>query len=148
MRNSLRTAATILLVVGVIVALSTFSFAQDKVTLPKYDTAKEVHLAKFAVQDIKEVPVGNGTRVVLTVKAGDDVLDVYLSPKAYLEMIEAEFAKGDEFELTGSKLMLNDKPIIEAREIVKGQNTVLLRDKNGEPAWTWMEKTQKPAEGK
>lgn len=148
MLKSLRSATTVLLVVGVIVALSTLNFAQDKVTLPKYDTAKEVHFAKVNVQDIREVAVSNSTRVVLTVKAGDEVLDVYLSPKAYLEMIEAEFAKGDEFELTGSKLVLNDKPIIEAQEIVKGQNTVVLRDKGGEPAWTWMEKSQKPAEGK
>ncbi len=145
MSKSFRSA--LLLVVGLTVALSTLSFAQEKVTLPKYDTAKEVHFSKVAVQEIKEVPVSNGTRVVLNVKAGDDLLDVYLSPKAYLEMIEAEFAKGDEFELTGSKVMLNDKPIILAREIVKGQNTVLLRDKAGEPAWTWMEKV-KPAEGK
>lgn len=147
MSKNLRSAW--IMVVGLTVALSTLSFAQEqKVTLPKYDTAKEVHFAKVTVQDVKEVPVSNGERVVLTVKAGDDVLDVYLSPKAYLEMIEAQFAKGDDVELTGAKMTVNDKPIILAREIVKGQNTVVLRDNKGEPAWTWMEKVNKPAEGK
>jgi hypothetical protein len=144
MSKNLRSA--LWLVVGLTVALTTLSFAQEKVTLPKYDTAKEVHL-KVTIQDIKEVPVSNGTRVVLNVKSGEDLLDVYLSPKDYLDMIEADLAKGDSIDLTGSKVMLNDKPIIEAREIVRGQNTIVLRDDKGAPAWTWMEKT-KPAEGK
>jgi len=147
MLNHLRTAAVVLLVAGVIVALSTTSFAQ-KVTLPKYDAKTEVHIAKAAVQDVKEVTLASGQlRVVLNVKAGDETLDVFLAPKAYLDSMDSAFAKGDEVEITGSKLKdSDDKPIILAREVVKGQNTVVLRDKNGEPVWTWMEK--KPAEGK
>ena len=146
MSKSFRSA--LLLVAGLTVALTTLSFAQDqKVTLPRYDTAKEVHL-KVTIQDIKQVPVGNGMREVLNVKSGDDLLDVYLSPKDYLDMIEADLAKGDEIDLTGAKMTdSNNRPIIEAREIVKGQNTIVLRDDKGAPAWTWMEKI-KPAEGK
>jgi len=148
MSKNLRTATMVLLVAGVIVALSTASFAQ-KVTLPKYDTKTEVHFAKAVVQDVKEVPVGNGSpRVVLTVKTGDDTFDVYLSPKAYLDMMDTTFAKGDELEITGAKMTDSDnKTIIIGREVIKGQNTVVLLDKTGAPAWTWMEKT-KTAEGK
>jgi hypothetical protein len=147
MLKNFRTATMILLVVGVIVALSPASFAQ-KVTLPKYDAKTEVHLVKAVVQDVKEMPVGNGQRVVLNVKAGEDTFDVYLSPKSYLDLIDSAFAKGDEIEITGSKVTDSEnKTVILAREVVKGQNTVELRDKNGEPAWTWMEKS-KTAEGK
>lgn len=147
MSKNLRTTAVLLLVAGVIVALSTASVAQ-KVTLPKYDAKTEVHLTKATVQDVKEVPVGNGQRVVLTVQSGSDTFDVFLSPKAYLDLIDSSFAKGDDLEITGSKVTDSEgKTIIEAREIVKGQNTVVLLDKTGAPAWTWMEKS-KTAEGK
>jgi hypothetical protein len=49
-----------------------------------------------------------------------------------------EFVKGDEVEITGSKVKLDDKSLVLAREVVKGNNTVVLRDKKGEPVWMWM----------
>lgn len=147
MSNHLRTAAIVLVVVGVIVALSTSSFAQ-KVALPKYDAKAEVHINKAVVQEVKDVTLTTGQqRTVLTVKNGDEVIDVYLAPKAFLESMESTFAKDDEVEILGAKLKDADgKPIILGREVTKGQNTLVLRDKTGEPVWTWMEK--KTAEGK
>ena len=147
MANYLRSAASVLLVVGVIVALSAFSFAQKPV-LPKYDKTTEVHIAKATVIDTKEVTLANGQhRFRLIVKAGDDTLEVCLCPKAFLESMDSTFAKGDEVEITGSKVKEGeDKTIILAREVTMGQNTLVLRDKTGDPVWTWMEK--KPGEGK
>jgi len=147
MSNHFRTAAVALLVVGVIVALSTTSFAQKEV-LPKYDLKTEVHIAKATVLDTKEVTLANGQqRFRLIVKAGDETIEVCLCPKAFLETMDTAFAKGDEVEITGSKVKeSDDKTIILAREIVKGDNTLVLRDKTGAPVWTWMEK--KTAEGK
>lgn len=147
MSNHLRTTATVLLVVGVIMALSSASFAQ-KVTLPKYDPKTEVHIAKATVIDTKEVTLVNGQqRFRLIVKAGDDTLEVCLCPKAFLETMDTAFAKGDEVEITGSKVKESeDKTIVLAREVVKGQNSLVLRDKAGQPVWTWMEK--KTADGK
>jgi hypothetical protein len=133
-------------IVSMVAALSILSFAQKD--LPKYDTKAEVHIAKAVVDDAKQVTLPNGkVRIVLAVKDGSDAYDVYLCPKAYLDTMDTSFAKGDEIEITGAKMKdANDKPIILAREIVKGQNSVVLRDKTGEPVWTWMEK--KTAEGK
>ncbi len=81
------------------------------------------------------------------VKTGDDTQEVCLCPKAFLDMMESSFAKGDEVEIVGSKVDNDGKPLILAREVTKGQNTLVLRDKKGEPVWTWMEKA-KTAEGK
>lgn len=147
MSHHLRTAAVLLLVVGVIVALSTASFAQKEV-LPKYDPKTEVHIAKATVIETKEVTLANGQqRVRLIVKAGDETLEVCTSPKAYLEAMDTTFAKDDVVEITGSKVKeSDDKTLILAREVVKGQNTLVLRDKAGQPVWSWMEK--KTAEGK
>jgi len=148
MSTSFRKAAMLLLVAGVIATISTFSFAQAAKTGPKYDLKTEMHLDKAVVQDVQDVTLANGQhRVVLSVKSGSDMYDVSLSPKAYLETMDSSFAKGDEVQIVGSKVQDADgKTIILARQVIKGDNTLVLRDKNGDPAWTWMEK--KPAEGK
>ncbi len=147
MINHLRSLAVVLLVVSVIVALSTVSFAQKPV-LPKYDPKTEVHIAKAIVLDTKEVTLATGQeRFRLIVKDGEQTLEVCLCPKAFLDTMDTAFAKGDEVEILGSKVSESEgKTIILAREVTKGQNTLVLRDKNGEPVWTWMEK--KTAEGK
>jgi len=148
MSNHLRTAAIVMLLVGVIVALSTASIAQTKAALPKYDAKTEVHF-KGSVVDTKEITLSNGQqRFRLMVKSGEETQEVCLCPKAFLEMMDTAFAKGDDVEVTGSKVKEGeDKTIVLAREVTKGQNTLVLRDKNGEPVWTWMEKT-KGGEGK
>ncbi|HVZ17175.1 MAG TPA: hypothetical protein VG897_08670, partial [Terriglobales bacterium] len=96
----------------------------------------------------KEVTLATGQeRFRLIVKDGEQTLEVCLCPKAFLDTMDTAFAKGDEVEILGSKVSESEgKTIILAREVTKGQNTLVLRDKNGEPVWTWMEK--KTAEGK
>jgi len=142
MSTAFRRAATLLLVASVIVALSGFAFAQ------KYDVKSEVHIDKAVVQDVQDTTLPNGQhRMVLTVKSGSDMYTVSLSPKAYLEVMDATFAQGDQVQITGSKVTDSEgKTIILAREIIKGGDTLVFRDKNGEPAWTYLEK--KTAEGK
>ena len=124
-------------------ALAAFAFAQKA---PKYDKATETKLST-TVQDIKTETVNGQERVFLIIKDGTDTLEVYVAPKAYLADMSTEFAKGDQVDITGSKVK-NDAgtTLILAREVIKGNNTVVLRDKAGEPVWSWMEK--KTAEGK
>jgi hypothetical protein len=131
-------------VMAVVLCLAAISFAQ---TLPKYDPKTEVELKKVVVQDVKEITLPNGqNRFRLIVKVGDQLQEVCLCPKAFLETMDTAFAKGDELDVVGSKVDDAGKPLVLAREVVKGNNTLVLRDKKGEPVWTWMEK--KPAEGK
>jgi len=54
--------------------------------------------------------------------------------------MDFDFAKGDKLEITGSKAKMEGTDVILAREIVKGDNTLVIRDKDGTPAWTWMMK--------
>jgi len=135
---------SIVAVMAVVTCLSALSFSQ---ALPKYDPKTEVELKKVVVQDVKEITLPNGqNRFRLIVKVGDQLQEVCLCPKAFLETMDTAFAKGDEVDVVGSKVDDAGKPLILAREVVKGNNTLVLRDKKGEPVWTWMEK--KPAEGK
>jgi hypothetical protein len=45
------------------------------------------------------------------------------------------FSKGDEIALTGSKVKQEGADLILAREVVKGTDTLLLRDEKGRPIW-------------
>ena len=47
------------------------------------------------------------------------------------------FAKGDEIALTGSKVKQDTADLVLAREVVKGSDTLVLRDDKGNPVWTW-----------
>jgi hypothetical protein len=45
------------------------------------------------------------------------------------------FNKGDEIEVTGSKVKFNGTDTILAREITRGQDSFVFRDENGKPVW-------------
>lgn len=127
-------------VVGMVVLLAVgLSFAQ-KADMPKYDPAQEVTF-KGVVDEVKEIPATNNeVRVHLMVKTGSETLEVSLCPHTFLKDTDVAFAKGDQLEITGSKVKMDDKTMILAREIVKGNNTLVLRDKSGNPVWTWLKK--------
>jgi hypothetical protein len=107
---------------------------------PKYDVAKEVTI-KGAVEEIKEVPNPKGQiGIYLMVKSGGDTLEVRLCPNSFLKEFEVAFKKGDQLTITGSKVRVDEKDVILAREIELGNDKVVLRDKQGVPVWTWLTK--------
>jgi hypothetical protein len=104
---------------------------------PKYDVAAEAKF-KVTVQDLKLPAKGNEKDVAhLLVKSGDDSIDIYLCPKSFLDDLGATFAKGDEITVTGSKIKQDGGDLVLAREVVKGTDTLMLRDDKGKPVWTW-----------
>ena len=70
-------------------------------------------------------------------KSGADSVDIYLCPKSFLDDMGVSFAKGDEIALTGSKVKQDAADLVLAREVVKGSDTLVLRDDKGNPVWTW-----------
>ncbi len=107
---------------------------------PKYDVAKEVTI-KGTVEDIKEVPNPKGQiGIYLMVKSGAETVEVRLCPNSFLKEFEVVFKKGDQLTITGSKVRVDDKDVILAREIESGNSKLVLRDKQGVPAWTWLTK--------
>lgn len=106
-------------------------------TPPKYDVATEAKM-KVTVEELKLPPKGNEKDVAhLLVKSGSDTLDIYLCPKAFLDDMGATFAKGDEVTVTGSKIKQDGADLVLARELVKGSDTLMLRDEKGKPVWDW-----------
>jgi hypothetical protein len=131
----------LLLAVGLPLALAQKPSAQAPEATPKYDSASEVKL-NVTVEDVTEVPSAKGepgTRLVVTHEGKS--LEIRLCPRSVLQDIfGVTFAKGDVLEVTGSKVKVGDKTLILAREIVKGNTTLVLRDKKGAPVWTWLQK--------
>ena len=104
---------------------------------PKYDKQTE-SVIKGVVEEIREVPGAKTPDVHLIIKSGSELLEICLCPGKFLKAMDVDFAKGDQLEITGSKVKRDDKTVILAREIVKGNNTLTLRDKEGGPVWTWL----------
>jgi len=100
---------------------------------PKYDLSTETTL-KGMVEEVK-VPAGAKEIAHLTVKAGTVSVDVYLCPKSFLDDMGISFSKADEVAITGSRIKQGDADLILAREVVKGTDTLVLRDAKGNPIW-------------
>ena len=105
--------------------------------MPRYDTATEATYMGSVVEvrrDYRPGMAGTGTH--LLVKTDDHMLDVHLGPTDFLAAQQMSFAKGDQIEVTGSKVKFGDGEAIIAREVKKGDKTFTLRDAQGVPKWS------------
>ncbi len=124
----------------VVLLLAAFALAQ-KSTGPKYDLATETTL-KGVVEEVKEVPNScmgeTGLHVILKTATGN--FEVQIAPVAFLKDMEMTFAKGDELQVVAAKVTKEGNTLMLAREVTRSNNQLVLRDKKGEPVWTWMMK--------
>ena len=72
----------------------------------------------------------------LRLNTGTATVDVYLCPQSFLRDVGFSFSKGDEISLTGSRIKEAEVDLILAREVVKGNDTLVLRDEKGHPVWS------------
>ncbi|MGC2195689.1 MAG: hypothetical protein WA628_13505 [Terriglobales bacterium] len=132
LRRLLQTAFSVVTVVAVAAPPMT-----GPATVPKYDVATEAKM-KVTVEELKLPAKGSEKDAAhILVKSGTDTLDIYLCPKSFLDDMGANFAKGDEVTVTGSKIKQDGADLILAREVVKGTDTLMLRDDKGKPVWNW-----------
>ena len=124
----------VFLVVASILISGVFAYSQAG---PKYDVATETKF-KGTIQDLKLPEKSNNKEIAhLTIKSGTDTFDLYLCPKSFMDDMGVIFAKGDEIAFTGSKVKQGEADMILAREVVKGEDTLVLRDAKGNPVWNW-----------
>ncbi|HYG99487.1 MAG TPA: hypothetical protein VD837_10185 [Terriglobales bacterium] len=110
----------------------------DKTSGPKYNPATETKVSG-TVEEVKEVMDGDEKETHLVVKTDSGLIEVCLCPAKFLSELEMSFQKGDKIEVTGSKVTdSKGETEVLAREIVRGENTLVLRDKQGGPVWTWL----------
>ena len=121
------------LIPSVLIFFSALLFAQNGA--PKYDASTETKM-KGTVEDLKIPVKGHEKEIVhLVMKTGDQTWDIYLCPKSFIDEMGVTFSKGDEISFTGSKITLGGSEMMLAREVVKGQDTLVLRDDKGKPVW-------------
>ena len=116
-------------------SLNAQSAPKNAQSVPKYDPSTETKM-KGTIEDLKLPEKGHEKEIVhLVMKNGDEAVDIYLCPKSFMDDMGVTFNKGDEIAFTGSKVKLDGADMILAREIVKGQDTLVLRDDKGKPVW-------------
>jgi sporulation protein YlmC with PRC-barrel domain len=80
---------------------------------------------------------GMGEAVCLMVKTtSDTTMKVHLGPNSYVRSQNLELRKGDQVEVTGSKVTIDGKECLIATELRKDGKSLRLRDPRGTPAWT------------
>ncbi len=85
----------------------------------------------------KIVPMrGMSPGVHLALKTDGGPVDVHLGPEWFLVNQDVRIAPGDRLEVKGSKVTIGGKPAIIASEIVKGDETLKLRNETGIPVWS------------
>lgn len=110
--------------------------AADETVMPKYDRQTEMK-TKGVIDEIKVLSLGTRKDFTeLILKSGDDKIHIYLAPKPYQDEMGISFIKGDEIAVTGSKVKQETADVVLlAREIVKGTDTLMFRDGQGNPVW-------------
>ncbi len=128
-------ACKVMVAILLIVMLAALGMAQTEASATlKYDVAKEATL-KGNIDDIKEIASAKGPSLHLLVKAGSEITEVYLCPNAFLRELAFNFAKGDQVTIVGSKVKVDNVDVVLAREVTRGNDTLTLRDKKGNPVW-------------
>ena len=104
---------------------------------PKYDPSAEA-VFKGTVDEVRDrqcpVSRGMGAHIILTTADGKTI-EVHLATSKFVKSYDVAFNKGDQLEVTGVKLKFEDVDTIFAREIKRGNDTFVFRDKEGRPIW-------------
>jgi len=136
----MKTWSTITLVLAMMVALRP-AFALPPTTssagVPKYDPATEA-VFKGTVEEVRDrqcpVSGGMGSHVILKLENGTTI-EVHLASTKFMKEYELVFSPGDELEIKGSKVVFEGVETIFAREVKRGNDVYVFRDKDGKPVW-------------
>ena len=123
------------LVIGVLLLVLGVSFHRPATAqgAALYNPADEV-VARGVVREVQEFdcPVSEGELAShLMVTTADGVLQVHLAPVRIMAGQKLSFFLGDQIEVVGSKIRLNGKNGVIAREITRGNESFIFRDHEG-----------------
>ncbi len=128
-------------VVVFIVAVPFLQAQQKGHGMMMYNTGAEVTI-KGTVESLDQgsqgmmMKMGMGMGTHLTVKTAEGDIQVMLGPTRFITDKGFTFTKGDQIQVTGSKVAMGGSNYLMAREVVKDGKTLTLRDKDGRPEWS------------
>lgn len=110
---------------------------QSNNATPKYDLKAETKI-EGTLEEVKLFDFGARKDFVeVIVKSSEGDVTVYMCPKPYEDELGITLHKGDAIAFTGSKVKQKESDVILAKELVKGQDTLMFRDSKGNPVWDW-----------
>jgi DNA/RNA endonuclease YhcR with UshA esterase domain len=138
--KNLRILPLILAAAAFILILGSVAQAQKSeagVVVPKYDRAAEATF-KGTVEEVRDrqcpVSGGMGSHLILKL-AGGNTIEVHLALTKFVKTYDFVFNKGDVVTVVGTKVQFEGVQTIFAREVTRGSDTFMFRDKNGAPIW-------------
>ena len=99
---------------------------------------KTVEKLDGKIESIEKVTAGRmdiPARVLLKLKTDKETVTVYLGPDWYLEKQEIKLSPGDYIQVRGSRITMDDKPVILPNEIIKNSKVAKFWDDQGRPSW-------------
>jgi DNA/RNA endonuclease YhcR with UshA esterase domain len=135
-----RNVAVILAAIAFTLATGPAAAAQKSeagVVVPKYDRAAEATF-RGTVEEVRnrQCPVSGGMGSHLILKlAGGKTIEVHLALTKFVKTYDLMFNKGDVVTVVGTKVEFEGVETIFAREVSRGSETFMFRDKNGAPIW-------------
>lgn len=100
---------------------------------PEYDPKAEVTF-KGTIEDFHESQLrGDHPGLHLVVKTETESIEVHACPVRFMKELDFALDKGDAVTVIGSRP--GGTGVVVAREIAKGQTSLTLREKNGDPIW-------------
>jgi hypothetical protein len=129
------------LAVGLAGAASAHTSAGGPQSGPIYDTKTETTITGTVERiDTVNPPEGRGRRSMggthLVLKSAAETIAVHVGPTAYLEQEKVVLAVGDTVKILGSRVTIDNEPVLLVREISKGESTWTLRTAAGRPLWS------------
>ncbi len=128
-------ALTAMFLMGVAL-LSRAQTTAPRNSAPMYDPATEVTV-KGSVEAVKQLTGPQGwAGTHLSLKTDKETIDVHVGPSWFLTQSKISFSKGDQVEVTGSKVKFENSDALIAREVKKGEKIISLRNAQGIPVWS------------
>lgn len=91
--------------------------------------------------------LGLSGMIEIRVRTEQETLPVQLAPREYLDTQNTKVEQDDRVEVTGSRIIADNRPMIIAMEVRKGDQVLKLRDKQGHPLWLPPKKATGPQAG-
>ena len=106
-------------------------------SVPKYDRATEATF-KGTVEEVRDrqCPMSGGLGSHLVIKLSpNQTIEVHLASSKFVKTYDLVFNKGDAITVVGAKVHFEGVETIFAREVTRGSETFVFRDKDGNPIW-------------
>jgi DNA/RNA endonuclease YhcR with UshA esterase domain len=100
---------------------------------PEYDVQAEVTVRGEVVEVHESKLATDHPGLHVVIRNEEETVEVHACPVRFLKELEFTIEPGDKLAVTGSRRKGTN--LIVAREIVKGQLSLILRDKTGAPNW-------------